>query len=259
MHFWGVCLGYTMHCQAFGKSLRASEPTLWAYLVLVVNTMVAHDCYDDLQHLTSILKEISSKYPKAAPKVLKLLIEMADQPLEKEEGLSLEKLHTDQVKLLTSGDLYQRYIHERTLRQVSKVREDKAGSAADRRKTVGMLLKSTALNERQLAELQVVSTLLSDNVDDGEKLVYMLEDTTGERHGTFCLWHTAEHPLYKVCSYFVQGEGLWLSCPSNFECLRSALERFRIFKRPLNACDSQRSAFGCVLLHPLRFGVGERR
>ena len=201
--------------KVFGKQLRTGQPTEWAYLVLVVTTMIEHDCYDDVTQLTTILKDISTKYPGCVGKMTKIIIEMADQPLEKAEGLSLQKLQAEQVKLLTGGKLYKRYILERTLRQVTKVRDDKEGDVATRRKVVAMLQKSTVLQEQQLAELQVVSTLLNDNIDDVDKLVYMLDETHGsERHGTFCLWFSHDHPLYALSSYFTRGEGGCLSCPS---------------------------------------------
>ena len=196
-----------MQYEVFWNSLRMAEPTLWSYLVLVVKEMIAHDCYDDLEHLTKILKELSSKYPGAVPRLCKIIIEMSDQPLEKAEGLALEKLGTDQVKLLTNGGLYKRYILERTLRQVNKVREDKTANEAERRKTVDMLLKSTVLSDRELAELKVVSTLLSSDIDAGDKLQYLVEDSSRGRHGTFLLWFSHEHPLY-FSTYFVHGEGL---------------------------------------------------
>ena len=110
------------------------------------------------------------------------------------------------MQFFTGGDLYKRYIQERTLKQVSKGRDEKGASEADRRKMVDMLLKSTVLDERQLQELQVVSTLLSQNIDEGDKLKYLLEDSFGERHGTFLLWFPPEHPLY-FSIYLVRGEG----------------------------------------------------
>ena len=226
MRFVEYARGTPCFRKAFGKQLRIGQPTEWAYLVLVVTTMIKHDCYDDLTHLTTILKDISSKYPGAVSKMTKIIIELAEEPLEKEEGLSLQKLQAEQVKLLTGGNLYKRYILQRTLRQVAKVRDDKEGDVAQRRKVVSMLQKSSVLKEPQLAELQVASTLLSDSIDDVDKLVYMLDKAHGsERHGTFCLWFSSSHPLYAL-SVYAMAEGLEIETEKEFLTLVETSRKF---------------------------------
>ena len=136
----------------------------------------------------------------------KTLIQMADQPLETPKGLDLEQLGTEGVQFFTGGDLYKRYIQERTLMQVKKAREDRESDDATRLKAVSMLLKSTVLQEKVRQELRVVSTLLSSNIDDADKLKYLLEDSSNDTYGVVVFWFPQTHPLYFV-TYFIAEEG----------------------------------------------------
>ena len=146
------------------------------FIVFVGKTLSRNDCWKSLNKLCVHLKALQSDFPSLVPSVVGVIIQLSDDDVASENGVDINHLTPVQLRAVTTGALYHRYLMERTVGQVRRARLDHSASAADRVSYLDDLLQTPHLIESQTKELTVARTLLAESIPDKEKVHFLMAD-----------------------------------------------------------------------------------